>query len=177
LTDYQDNSDLLADTVHKYFDRLWMAIQRSFIYLGLALRRSLFGGPFNVEGYRISNLADQINSQDDPIVVLPQSGYALDGMIELAKPTGAQQIGVQRQGNLSQLIQFVTPEQIGAIGDGIAHPLSEHYATLSAAQAVYPFVTSLTQTIDWLHAGRLITMHAVKCRCAAFSMLATIWIV
>lgn len=118
-----------------------MAIQRSFIYLGLALRRSLFGGPFNVEGYRISNLADQINSQDDPIVVLPQSGYALDGMIELAKPTGAQQIGVQRQGNLSQLIQFVTPEQIGAIGDGTAHPLSEHYATLSAAQAVYPFVT------------------------------------
>ena len=64
MTDYQDNSDLLADTVHKYFDRLWMAIQRSFIYLGLALRRSLFGGPFNVEGYRISNLADQINSQD-----------------------------------------------------------------------------------------------------------------
>lgn len=36
LTDYQDNGDLLADTVNKDFDRLWMAIQRSFIYLGLA---------------------------------------------------------------------------------------------------------------------------------------------
>lgn len=44
LTDYQDNGDLLADTVNKDFDRLWMAIQRSFTYLGLALRRPLFGG-------------------------------------------------------------------------------------------------------------------------------------
>ncbi|WKE01837.1 phage tail fiber domain-containing protein [Enterobacter asburiae] len=58
LTDYQDNGDLLADTVNKDFDRLWMAIQRSFIYLGLALRRPLLGGPFNAEGYRISDLGE-----------------------------------------------------------------------------------------------------------------------
>lgn len=41
-----------------------MAIQRSFIYLGLALRRPLFGGPFNAEGYRIEKLADPVNPQD-----------------------------------------------------------------------------------------------------------------
>ena len=65
LTDYQDNGDLLADTVNKDFDRLWMAIQRAFIYLGVALTRPLFGGgPFNANGYRISNLADPINPQD-----------------------------------------------------------------------------------------------------------------
>ncbi|KTH84515.1 phage tail fiber protein [Enterobacter hormaechei] len=64
LTDYQDNGDLLADTVNKDFDRLWMAIQRSFIYLGLALRRPLLGGPFNAEGYQIANLADPANDQD-----------------------------------------------------------------------------------------------------------------
>ncbi|ENY0880384.1 phage tail fiber protein [Enterobacter hormaechei] len=64
LTDYQDNGDLLADTVNKDFDRLWMAIQRSFIYLGLALRRPLLGGPFNAEGYRIEKLADPLNAQD-----------------------------------------------------------------------------------------------------------------
>ncbi len=29
------------------------------------------------------------------------------------------------------------------------HAISERYATLAAAQAVYPHVTSLTQTIDW----------------------------
>lgn len=56
LTDYQDNGDLLADTVNKDFDRIWMAIQRAFIDLGLALTRPLFGGPFNAKGYKISNL-------------------------------------------------------------------------------------------------------------------------
>lgn len=64
LTDYQDNGDLLASTVNKDFDRLWMAIQRSFIYLGLALRRPLLGGPFNAEGYRIANGGDPVNKQD-----------------------------------------------------------------------------------------------------------------
>ncbi|EMC9754403.1 hypothetical protein WDR88_003366 [Enterobacter cloacae] len=64
LTDYQDNGDLLADTVNKDFDRLWMAIQRSFIYLGLALRRPLLGGPFNAEGYRIAGLATPVDAQD-----------------------------------------------------------------------------------------------------------------
>ncbi|HDR2459443.1 TPA: exo-alpha-sialidase [Enterobacter ludwigii] len=64
LTDYQDNGDLLADTVNKDFDRLWMAIQRSFIYLGLALRRPLLGGPYDAQGYRIANLDDPVNAQD-----------------------------------------------------------------------------------------------------------------
>ena len=36
-----------------------------------------------------------------------------------------------------------------AIGDGTSHPLSERFATLAAAQAVYPHVTALTQQIDW----------------------------
>ncbi|KMK19843.1 glycoside hydrolase family protein [Pluralibacter gergoviae] len=64
LTDYQDNGDLLADTVNKDFDRLWMAIQRAFIYLGLALTRPLLGGPFNAKGYRIENLGYPINNSD-----------------------------------------------------------------------------------------------------------------
>lgn len=44
LTDYQDNGDLLADTVNKDFDRIWMAIQRAFIDLGFALTRPFLGG-------------------------------------------------------------------------------------------------------------------------------------
>lgn len=64
LTEYQDNGDLLAETVNKDFDRLWMAIQQVFIYLGLALTRPLLGGPFNAHGYRIENLGDPINPQD-----------------------------------------------------------------------------------------------------------------
>lgn len=64
LTDYQDNGDLLADTVNKDFDRIWMAIQRAFIELGLAITRPLSGGPFNAQGYRISNLLDPVDDQD-----------------------------------------------------------------------------------------------------------------
>ncbi len=40
------------------------------------------------------------------------------------------------------------PQTYGAIGDGNFHPLSSVYSTLAAAQAVYPFATSLTQEID-----------------------------
>ncbi|MEB6137245.1 phage tail fiber protein, partial [Klebsiella pneumoniae] len=64
LTDYQDNGDLLADTVNKDFDRIWMAIQRAFIDLGFALTRPYFGGPFDAKGYRIANLANPVNGQD-----------------------------------------------------------------------------------------------------------------
>ncbi|WP_343558377.1 phage tail fiber protein [Klebsiella aerogenes] len=64
LTDYQDNGDLLADTVNKDFDRIWMAIQRAFIDLGFALTRPFLGGPFNAKGYRIANLDDPVDPQD-----------------------------------------------------------------------------------------------------------------
>jgi hypothetical protein len=37
----------------------------------------------------------------------------------------------------------------GAVGDGTTHPLSERYASLEAAQTVYPHATALTDEIDW----------------------------
>ena len=67
----------------------------------------------------------------------------------LASPGGLALVGAIPSGNLSQVINYVTPEQFGAIGDGTVHPLSERYSSLAAAQVVYPHVTSLTQTIDW----------------------------
>lgn len=67
----------------------------------------------------------------------------------LSAPGGLQLVGASPAGNLSQLINYVTPEQFGAIGDGKLHPLSERYNSLAAAKVVYPHVTSLTQTIDW----------------------------
>lgn len=44
---------------------------------------------------------------------------------------------------------YVFPWQFGAIADGKYHPLSERYSTLDDAKEVYPFVTALTQSIDW----------------------------
>lgn len=37
----------------------------------------------------------------------------------------------------------------GAIGDGQSHPLSQRFATLAAAQLIYPAATALTDEIDW----------------------------
>jgi hypothetical protein len=44
---------------------------------------------------------------------------------------------------------WLNVNQFGAICDGQSHPLSQKFATLAAAQAVYPFVTSLSQEIDY----------------------------
>ena len=63
-TDYQDNGDLLADTLNKDFDRLWMALQRISLYLDLTLQRPLLSGPFNAQHYRIINGADPIDEHD-----------------------------------------------------------------------------------------------------------------
>lgn len=38
---------------------------------------------------------------------------------------------------------------LGAIGDGTLHPMSEFYPSLAAAQAAYPCVRALTDSIDW----------------------------
>lgn len=43
---------------------------------------------------------------------------------------------------------MVNVKAYGAIGDGASHPLSSVYATLAAAQAVYPLATALTDQID-----------------------------
>lgn len=47
------------------------------------------------------------------------------------------------------LAYLITPQDYGAIADGTSHPLSSVYGSLGAAQAVYPFATSLTQEIDY----------------------------
>jgi hypothetical protein len=48
-------------------------------------------------------------------------------------------------------------ELFGAIGDGDSHPLSEPYASLAAAQAIYPHATALTDEIYWAAAQSAVT--------------------
>ncbi len=50
---------------------------------------------------------------------------------------------------------------LGAIGDGASHPLSERFASLALAQAVYSFASSLTQQIDWAAAQAAVSMTGV----------------
>ncbi len=48
-----------------------------------------------------------------------------------------------------KLSDSVSIYDFGATWDGSLHPLSEKFSTLSAAQMVYPFVTSLDQSTDY----------------------------
>lgn len=49
----------------------------------------------------------------------------------------------------AKLSDYVSVLDFGAVGDGQYHPLSERFMTLALAQATYPFVVSLSQSIDW----------------------------
>lgn len=90
LTDYQDNGDLLADTVNKDFDRLWMAIQRSFLFLNRTLRAPEYSGIGEIPSVDArKNKMLAFDDSGQPIAVLPPSDSAADVLIELAKPTGA----------------------------------------------------------------------------------------
>jgi hypothetical protein len=51
---------------------------------------------------------------------------------------------------------YYNVKAFGAVGDGSTHPVSTRYATLGAAQAIYPSATALTQEIDFLAAQRAI---------------------
>ncbi|EPQ3245208.1 hypothetical protein NQL53_001342 [Klebsiella pneumoniae] len=74
---------------------------------------------------------------------------------ELSSSEGAGDIGINITNSYPpytvgrKLSLLLSPWDFGAIADGVLRPLSQFYSTLSAAQAVYPFVTSLTQSIDY----------------------------
>lgn len=73
--DYQDNGDLLADTVNADFDRIWMALQGQGYLVGSgdpSLSRVLMlgrddtngSGAYRANSNRISDLADPIDNKD-----------------------------------------------------------------------------------------------------------------
>lgn len=99
------------------------------------------------------------DSQGNATVVLPQSGSASDVLLQLASTEdgkGDALIGMKQplasavsRTVHDKLLETISIRDFGAIGDGTLHPLSEWYSTLAEAQAVYPFVTSLDQSIDY----------------------------
>jgi hypothetical protein len=53
------------------------------------------------------------------------------------------------------MINLQSPLGHGAIGDGQTHPLSQRFATLAAAQKVFPAATALTDELDWAALQRM----------------------
>ena len=63
-TDYQDNGDLLAQTIDDDFDRLWLALQEEQAASDQTLNKPLGQSAWNAEGFQIENLADGIADTD-----------------------------------------------------------------------------------------------------------------
>lgn len=102
-TDYQDNGDLLADTVNLDFDRMWLVLQEIFN-----------GGKGAPTSLRVPNgetvpalpaAADRANkvlafdSSGNPVVSIPASGSAAAVLLALAATGGAALIGTADAGN------------------------------------------------------------------------------
>lgn len=67
---------------------------------------------------------------------------------------------------ITDQINVYSARVYGAYGDGASHPLSNRFATLGAAQAVYPHAVSLTDEEDW--AGIVAATNAAKALSAQY---------
>lgn len=105
------------------------------------------------------NTMPAFDNDGNAIVVVPPSGSASDVLIQLASSAdgkGDELITVKQPftGSVPRTqhaknMDTVSARDFGGIADGGTHPLSEKFSTLLMAQVVYPFVTSLSQSIDW----------------------------
>src|SRR5258705_7122060 len=62
----------------------------------------------------------------------------------IAGTSAARSLATPQQGVGSSAAVSINPKDYGAIGDCQSHTLSNTYHSLAAAQAVYPFTTSLS---------------------------------
>lgn len=166
-TDLRNQGKFFPEIHEDAFDYLTMLIQRCDSLLGSALRKpSWLSNYYDASGNRISNLSDPKDQQDAVTLSYLVSeirkavsassvdmGYlsntdslALgDALIGVKQPFAGAYPRTQHDKN----IDLVTLKDFGAIGDDILHPLSERFSTLADAQVKYPFVTSLSQSIDY----------------------------
>lgn len=133
-TDYNAFSGYLRpDVINADFDQIWRALQEA--------------------GYKITKeISDRIAGDDalrayitDLLSTFAIANGSPDSFLVVKQPY----IGAVPRTQHDKNADMVSVKDFGAKGDGLRHPLSEKFPTLSLARAVYPFVTSLTQSVDW----------------------------
>jgi hypothetical protein len=103
--------------------------------------------------FRLRNDTSSNWTTNNPVLATGEPGYETDtNKVKFGDGTTSWR-------NLSYTAKpdFVSVKDYGAIGDGNSHPLSDIYSSVASAQAVYPFVTSLTQELDWAATTKAIT--------------------
>lgn len=162
-TDYQDNGDLLADTVNDDFNRLWYALQEFMVggrgsptavrvpdgetatelpAAGSRLDRlpvfNISTGDVELSTFTATQLASAV-------AAAYAAGATADAVTYLPPGLGATSTSVQAHLRLEP----VYPEDWGATGLDVANPLSATFATLGAAQAKYgTAAVALTDELD-----------------------------
>lgn len=151
-TDLRNQGKFFAEVHEDAFDKLTMLIQRALSLFGLSLKKpSTLANYYDAQQNKIANLADATADQD-AVNNRSMRSYvdkAIAGVIGGFGWFLQSGIGAVYRTFQDKMRDVVSVKDFGVIGDGALHPLSERYSTLSAAQAVYPFVTSLSDTIDW----------------------------
>lgn len=166
-TDLRNQGRFYAETHEDAFDYLTMLIQQFGSLLDVSLRKpSWLSDYYDAKDNRISNLSDP-KSQQDAVTL----SYLIN---EIRKAVTASSVDMGSLSNTDSLAlgdaligvrqpftgaiprtqhdknrDKVTFKDFGAIGDDTLHQLSERFTTLYEAKLEYPFVTSLSQSIDY----------------------------
>ncbi len=92
---------------------------------------------------------------------VPGGAAKLDNFGDLDEGTTSRAAGAHFSRPLAtRFADRLNVKDLGAVGDGMMHQLSERYSTLAAAKAVYPSATTLTQSIDSCAIQRAIDLLA-----------------
>lgn len=150
-TDYVANDPFPAESHERALDKLTMLVQQAFSYLSRALLRPVGKNDYDAEGRKIVNLGDAA-ADPDAVNIRTMRSYVDSAIAGVVGGFGSfLQAGL---GAISRTFQdkmrdSVSVKDFGAIGDSTIHTLAERYSSLASAQALFPFVTSLSQSIDW----------------------------
>lgn len=148
LNDYQENGDFLARTVNNDFDRIWQALKQLYTWATRSLRLGTSDvdgqGWYRAKGNGIRDLADPVAEKDavnfrSMRSMIEQAFAGIVGGVGwfLQAGTGAVQRTFQ-----SKMRESISPEDYGAVGDGITDDTdavfnAHAYAETTGASVIY----------------------------------------
>lgn len=156
-TDYQENGDLLANTLDADVDRVWHKLQEFGLGVGRTLRAAIGETLSELPALAArSNTVLTFDASGQPQATPPADGSAVSLAMQLADDGGASLVGFLQQGAgavardvRSKLRESVSVKDFGAIGNGVVDDTTAIRAALAAATHIYfpPGKYRVTETL------------------------------